>query len=289
MRMPSFTAMVRIALLFLMTLGIAVPCACDRSDKAGARADEHKGQDTQSEHNPIRVILQEADLPVQKLYLLNKGDTVIYTLPSGRDVVWQAKGEPTVGEQATASGLKAHFQAPPFDELKDYGVSTSGRHEISIYSCDVDGYRVARAEDLRAEHCLPVAILVRQAGTGGKMDHAALRFLFNEIPAPSGPLPRVPIGTVHHLLNEKFGFPVRLILITDDICFQVSGGVFRKTEPERETVLRLMMDYVVEHYEDIDRINQFAFETISGDETVFRYEAHKGQEGQWTLRKLEED
>ena len=236
--------------------------------------------------NPNFVILKESDLPAKKLYLLNQGDVVEYVLPSGRHLRWEAEVERfAICEQTTACGLKAHTQQPALNMLNDYGVSTSGRHGISIYRFEIDGYRVERAEDLLATHCLPVAIRVFPVGKEKDLDHEAVRAFFTKnVTVASQPL-RVPISTVHHGLNQISPFPVRLVAFNNEICFQVSGDVFRMKEVERRVRLATLMNYVVERLKGIDRISSFSIEVLKGDEVACHYDARKNLKMVWALHK----
>lgn len=253
------------ALLASVALGSALLCGC-----------AHK------------VVLREVDLPLQNLHLLNKGDTVVYVLPNGRRLSWETESDTLFStEQTTACGLKAHLRRPAFEKLSNYGVVTAAGREVSIYSFNIDGYQVDRAEDLNANHCLPVIIRVSKIGGEREMDHEAARAFFNKhVAATAGQPLRVPISTILHGLLQRFPFPVRLVVMNDDITFDLSGDVFRVTEEERADTLSLVMAYVVERYEGIKRISRFSIQVMRDDEVAFRYEARKDPKGDWSLHKL---
>ena len=234
------------------------------------------------------VMLQDDELPITKLYPLNEGDTLTYMLPNGRKLIWgAAKDEFGIGEQTTVCGLKAHLSQPSFRALQQQRVVTSSGPKVSIYSFTIDGYQVERAEDLAASSCLPVIIRVCKADKATDLDHAEARDLFDKQAAPASTQPlRVPIGTVHHLLNEQVSFPVRLLAIDGDVCFQVSGNLAASTEAERRKVLAKMMDIVVERYDRIDRIRQFSLEVMEKDTATHRYQVRKNDTGQWSIHKV---
>lgn len=238
------------------------------------------GRDRTIEAN--HVTLKEGDLPAQRLHLLNEGDTLTYVLPNGRRLSWRAEGDLGLGIQTTACGLQAHSSQPDFEELQDYVVCTSTR--VKIYRFSIDRYRVERAEDRKATHCLPVIIRVSDLANYTEMSDETARALFAErVPAATGPASRVSIHTVHSELRRKFVFPVRLVIIDDGIRFQVSGYVFKAKEEDGQSEVTSLMNHVVERYEGVDRIDKFAIDVLKDNETAFRYTARKNEQGRWEL------
>jgi len=234
-------------------------------------------------NNLMDVVLKETDLPLQKLFLLKRGDRIVFTLPSGLRLVWDTKRDMAIAEQATRSGLKAHSSEPDFDKLKNYGVSTSGNYNVSIYRFDVDGYQVERAEDLRAEHFLPAIIRITKSGAG-EMEAEAARALFDkDVPVVKGPPPRVPIGTVHDGLKTKFDLPFRLVVIDDQFSFDVFGNVADLDETARVKLLSEAMQYIVDRYEGIGHTSSFTFNLYKDDKAAFSYDAKRDQKEHWVL------
>ena len=226
------------------------------------------------------IHLTESDLPTQRLYFLSNGHAIVYVLPSGRKLIWRAaKEEFRSGEQTTACGLKAHIQVPAIEQLQHYGVSTSTTQNVSIYSFDIDGYQVDRVEDLTATQCLPVVIRVCKLRHGETGSQANAPPFFDADPPPaSGPAPRVPLTTVHHALNQKFDFPIRLVSINGDISFEVSGDLADATEEKRVSTAEAIEKYVVDHYDGIDRTRQFSIVILKGEAPVMHYVASKDAE-----------
>lgn len=235
---------------------------------------------------PNAVRLTDADLPYQKLYALQKGGVIRFELPNGRRVVYGVEDDEFgAGEQTTSCGLKTRCWEPAFDQLKNSCVSTSTRQSISIYSYDLDGYHVEVAEDLKATHNLPVVVRVSTAAAA-PLTHEQLRALFdNKPPKEEGPPLRVPISTVHHELNQKFDFPVRLLVMNGEFTFDVGGDVHALKEEEQVAKLTPLMECVVQRYQDIDQISRFAIDVMKNDSAVATYVARRSADGHWELQK----
>lgn len=228
--------------------------------------------------------LEESGLPIEAIHHLTKGDKIEYILPNGRQLLWLARADSGFAEQTTSSGIKAYVVEPDFDELKNSSVTTSTRKEISIYRFDIDGFRVERAEDLSATHSLPVLIRIARANVLESLDHAVVRKIFDEqTNAVAGVPPRVPIGTVRKALREKFSFPIRIIMINNNLQLDISGDLHAEPELVRESTLREIMNHVIERWEQIDSADQFALVVMKNQQAAFKYNAEKDENGEWSL------
>jgi hypothetical protein len=224
----------------------------------------------QSAQRPrTELILDAQKLPLQQVSFLSKGNVVVCHLPHGQDLVWTTTADDFDStEQTTFSGLKAFLTRPDISEVMDSGVTTDSQEAVSIYSFDVDGFHVDHAEDLHNSYGLPVITRISRAGTHGELSPQEARVIFDkEIKPTTGPALRLPIETIHYLLNQQMDYPIRLLVIggaiTDGtITFQVSGDIWKSDELLRRKTAESIMTFVVGRYDGIDRINQFSVEIL---------------------------
>lgn len=233
--------------------------------------------------------IREADLPVTALYHLHKGDKVVYRLPNGRRLFWLTESDSgDAGEQVTNSGLKAWLQEPEFDAMKDYGVSSSDATDTSIYSGEIDGYTVERAEDLAATHSLPVIIRVSKAGTMSELSGEEARAQFDARAEPAvGARPRVPIMTVQKELRQMYPFTVGFVTATEqngriDLEVDLYREPSQAPGAERDSQLRAILDYVVARWDKVDQADQIAL--CERDRSPSWNVAKKDASGKWVLQ-----
>lgn len=264
---------------------IVLSVGCD-----GGRTTPQPDHKRTTQSNPNRMTVTDGDIPVERVYLLQKNDVVQFSLPNGESIKWIAASD-TFGsaEQTTSSGLKAHSITPLLDSWHNYGVSTSSQHGVSIYAGVLDGYRVERAEDLRSNHALPIIIRISRSNSSAELEHATARATFDRQNANSSSSPpmRVPVGTVHHGLKKAFGIPIRLAVVDGQIEFDIFGDLDQASEAARLSKLTQMMSYVDSTLEGIDKIDQLSFNIMRDDRPLHRYDASRDAANIWTVTRTQ--